>query len=96
MELRTCDHLKEDGVYGNSPALRGRNYYRCSRPNLRGLRLKRPGRAHNSLRLNILPASLTGSIFCGDFRLSPPVFSRFYEQGEGGMRHLSANRKGTP
>jgi hypothetical protein len=41
------------------------------------------------LRLNILPASLTGSIFCADFRLSPPVFSIFYEQGGGGRGALS-------
>ena len=26
MEFSTCDHLKEDGAYCNSPALRGRNY----------------------------------------------------------------------
>ncbi|HEY4899340.1 MAG TPA: hypothetical protein VIH91_00845 [Terriglobales bacterium] len=26
MELRTCDHLKEDGIYCKSPALRGRDY----------------------------------------------------------------------
>ena len=38
MEFRTCDHLKEDGVYCNSPALRGRNY--CYfHLNLRGRRL---------------------------------------------------------
>jgi hypothetical protein len=39
MEVRTCDHLKEDGVYCNSPALRGRDY--CYfHLNLRGRRLK--------------------------------------------------------
>src|ERR1019366_3786963 len=38
MEFRTCDHLKEDGVYCNSPALRGRNY--CYfHINIRGRRL---------------------------------------------------------
>ncbi len=26
METRTCDHLKEDGFYCKSPALRGRDY----------------------------------------------------------------------
>ena len=26
MEVRTCDHLKEDGFYCKSPALKGRNY----------------------------------------------------------------------
>ncbi len=39
MEFRTCDHLKEDGVYCNSPALRDRDY--CYfHLNLRGRRLK--------------------------------------------------------
>ncbi len=39
MSVRTCDHLKEDGVYCNSPALHGRNY--CYfHLNLRGRRLK--------------------------------------------------------
>src|SRR5664279_5407726 len=38
MELRTCDHLKEDGIYCQSPALRGRDY--CYfHLNLRGRRL---------------------------------------------------------
>jgi hypothetical protein len=37
--VRTCDHLREDGVFCNSPALRGRNY--CYfHLNLRGRRLK--------------------------------------------------------
>ena len=37
--IRTCDHLKEDGVFCNSPALKGRNY--CYfHLNLRGRRLK--------------------------------------------------------
>jgi len=39
MSVRTCDHLKEDGVFCHSPALRGRNY--CYfHLNLRGRRLK--------------------------------------------------------
>jgi hypothetical protein len=39
MPVRTCDHLKEDGVYCGSPALHGRNY--CYfHLNLRGRRLK--------------------------------------------------------
>jgi len=39
MPVRTCDHLKEDGVYCGSPALHGRNY--CSfHLNLRGRRLQ--------------------------------------------------------
>ncbi len=39
MPVRTCDHLKEDGVYCGSPALNGRNfcYFHL---NLRGRRLK--------------------------------------------------------
>src|ERR1035441_9986071 len=37
----------------------------------------------NPLFRNTLPLSPTRSIFCADFRLSPPVFSIFYEQGEG-------------
>ena len=69
MEFRTCDHLKEDGVYCNSPALRGRDY--CYfHLNLRGRRLNLSNHAHNSLPFNILPVSPTGSIFCRDFRLS--------------------------
>ncbi len=39
MSVRTCDHLKEDGVFCKSPALNGRNY--CYfHLNLRGRRLK--------------------------------------------------------
>jgi hypothetical protein len=39
MLIRTCDHLKEDGVYCDSPALRGQNfcYFHL---NVRGRRLK--------------------------------------------------------
>jgi hypothetical protein len=83
MSVPTCDHLKEDGVFCNSPALHGRKY--CYfHLNLRARRLNLANPGYNSLRLNILPASPTGSIFCADFRLSPPVFSIFYEQGGGG------------
>jgi hypothetical protein len=83
MELRTCDHLMEDGIYCQSPALRGRNY--CYfHINIRVRRLNRSNYAPNPLRLNILPISHTGSIFCPDFRLSPLMFSIFYEQGGGG------------
>ena len=83
MELRTCDHLKEDGVYCNSPALRGRDY--CYfHLNLRGRRLNRAGLAHNSLWLNILLTTPASSIFCRDFLLSPPMFSIFYEPRERG------------
>jgi len=40
IQYRTCDHLKEDGIYCGSPALHGRNYcyYHL---NLRGRRLAR-------------------------------------------------------
>ena len=39
MPVRTCDHLKQDGVYCGSPALKGRNY--CYfHLDLRGRRLK--------------------------------------------------------
>src|ERR1039458_752777 len=38
-----------------------------------------------SLFRNILPVTLSRSIFCSDFRLSPPMFSIFYEhRGRGG------------
>ena len=95
MELRTCDHPKEDGIYCQSPALKGRDYFHLK---LRGSRLNYSNPAPNPLRLNILPASPTGSIFCADFRLSPPMFSIFYEQGGrgGGCAPLSAKSKGTP
>ena len=84
MSVNTRGHLGEDGISGNSPALCGRNpcYFRL---NLRGCRLNHSNPATNSLWLNILPASQTGSIFCADFRLSSPMFSIFYEQGEGGV-----------
>jgi hypothetical protein len=87
VEFCTCDHLKEDGVFCNSLALRGRSscYFDFK---LRGRRLNHANPEPNSLRLNIVPASLTGSIFCADFRLSPPVFSRFYEHRGGGRGAL--------
>ena len=37
----------------------------------------------NPLLVNILPATLVASIFCRDFRLSPPIISIFY-RGRGG------------
>src|ERR1017187_213813 len=49
-----------------------------------GYRVGHANPTHNSMRLNILPTSPTGSIFCPDFRLSPPVFSIFYEEGGRG------------
>ena len=94
MAFRTYDRLEEDGVYCISPAFHGRSYYGCSRLNLRGRRLNHSNSAPNPLRLNILPTSPTGSIFCANFRLSPPVFSIFYEQGAGGRgvsQNLSSN-----
>ena len=81
MDFRTCDQLEEDGVYCNSPAFHGHNCYGCSCLNLRGRRLNHSNPEPNPLRINILQISPTNPIFCGDFRLSPPVFSRFYEQG---------------
>src|ERR1035441_7895406 len=90
MELRTCDHPKEDGIYCQSPALKGRDYFHLK---LRGSRLNYSNPAPNTLRLNILPASATRSIFCADFRLSPPMFSIFYEQGGGGGGCRSEERR---
>jgi hypothetical protein len=48
MELRTCDHLKEDGIYCQSPALRGRDY--CY------FHLKLRGRRLNMARTRALAA----------------------------------------
>jgi hypothetical protein len=48
MELRTCDHLKEDGFYCKSPALRGRDY--CY------FHLKLRGRRLNMARARALAA----------------------------------------
>src|ERR1017187_8721522 len=86
MSVNSRDRLGEDGISGNSPALGGRNpcYFRL---NLRECRLNQSDPAPNSLRLRILPTSPMGSGFYADFRLSPPLFSGFYEQGgegEGG------------
>jgi hypothetical protein len=39
MLFHTCDHLKEDGVYCDSAALHGRNFY-YFHLNVRGHRLK--------------------------------------------------------
>jgi hypothetical protein len=82
--MSALHHLGEDGISGNSSALPGRkSCYRHLHLHLRQRWLKHSDFAPNSLLINILPTSPTGSIFCGDFRLSPPMFSRFYEQGEG-------------
>lgn len=43
----------------------------------------------NPLLVNILPATLVASIFCRDFRLSPPIISIFY-RGRGGGRGTPA------
>jgi hypothetical protein len=48
MELRTCDHLKEDGIYCQSPALKGRDY--CY------FHLKLRGRRLNMARTRALAA----------------------------------------
>ena len=97
MEFHTCGHLKQDGVFCNSPALRGLSscYFDFQ---LRGRSLNQANPAHNSLPFNILPTTPMGSIFYGDFRLSPPVFSVFYEhrgRGRGSIR-LSAHRDSLP
>jgi hypothetical protein len=93
MALRIRECLKEDGAYCDSPAFHGHNCRLLDR-NVRRHPLKHAHPAPNSLPLNILPTSLTGSIFCGDFRLSPPVFSIFYGQGGGGggARPLGTDR----
>src|ERR1039458_20025 len=89
--MSVLHHLGEDGLSGNSPAPHRRKdcylrliFLRCC--------LKHSNFAPNSLLLNILPTSPMGSIFCADFRLSPPVFSIFYGQGgrgEGGAPPVS-------
>ena len=76
MDFRICDHLKEDGSRCNLPALRGPRL-------LPPTPLNRASLGLNSLWINHLPVSPTGSILCADFRLSPPVFSGLYGQGEG-------------
>ncbi len=48
MSVRTCDHLKEDGFYCKSPALRGRDY--CY------FHLKLRGRRLNMARARALAA----------------------------------------
>ena len=82
-EMSVLHHLREDGMSGNSPTLLGSNSC-CLHLNRRRCCLKHSNFAPNSLLLNILPTSPMGSIFCGDFRLSPPVFSIFYGQGGRG------------
>ena len=86
MYYRTCDHLKQDGVCCNLNIF----FHGCrltrTHPFLPIWNEKVDNKRRNSLRLNIVPISPTGSIFYGDFRLSPPVFSGFYEhrgRGEG-------------
>jgi hypothetical protein len=77
VDFRTCDHLKEDGVLLQFSRTAWPKITSPTPRNHASLGL-------NSLRLNILPTSPTGSIFCADFRLSPPVFSIFYGQGGRG------------
>ena len=83
MALRNGGHLKDYDAYCDSPALNDRSCRYLERTVPRQP-LKHANPQPNSLRLNILPTSPTGSIFCADFRLSPPMFSIFYEQGGGG------------
>ena len=89
MSVHRRDHLREDGISANSPAPPKRKRG-CLHPSRRRCSLKYSNFAPNSLLLNLLPTTPMGSIFCGDFRLSPPVFSIFYEQGggEGARPHL--------
>src|ERR1039457_697012 len=44
-----------------------------------------PSERPKFFELNILPISPTDTIFCADFRLSPPMFSIFYEEGGEGV-----------
>ena len=46
MDFRTCDHLKEDGVYCDSAALSGKNfcYFHL---NVRGRRLRLPAQLNS-------------------------------------------------
>jgi|ERR1035438_3046462 hypothetical protein len=83
MALRILDRLQEDGTNCISPTFHGRicRYFDL---NVRRHPLKHAHSAPNSLRLNILSTTPAPSIFCADFRLSPPVFSIFYEHGGGG------------
>jgi enamine deaminase RidA (YjgF/YER057c/UK114 family) len=93
MSHPACDHLKqgEDGVYLDSPALRRQSFCYSHLKACRS-RLDPANSAHNSFALNHIPISATGSILCADFRLSPPVFSRLYEQPGGGGTDLLPNR----
>jgi hypothetical protein len=82
---RTCDHLKkeeEDGVCCNLHSFRVRGLMR-THPFL-PIWNENVANKRRTLRLNIVPISPTGSIFYGDFRLSPSVFSVFYEHRGGG------------
>src|ERR1039457_6165056 len=91
MSYPACDHLKqgEDGVYRDSPALR-RQSFCYSHLKARRSRLDPANSAHNSFALNHIPITATGSILYAAFRLSPPMLSRLYEQGEGeGYRSTS-------
>src|ERR1017187_10244765 len=83
MALRIRECLKEDGAYCDSPAFHGHNCRLLDR-NVRRHPLKHAHPAANSLPLNILPTSLTGSRFCGDFPLFPPWFLYFFGAGGGG------------
>ena len=76
-------HFGEVVISGNSPPPPGRKYC-CLHLIFRRCCLTHSNFSPNPLLLNILPTSPMGSIFYGDFRLSPPVFSIFYEQGGGG------------
>ena len=64
MSVPTCDHLKEDGVYCDSPALHGQNFcyfhLNARARRLQASRLRTPKYPPNSQRLNNLPATTCG------------------------------------
>ena len=83
MFFLSCDDLEQDGASCNPHIFRASRRTR-THPVLPNLERQPQENPCNSLRINILHISLTGSIFYAAFRLSPPVFSIFYEHGGGG------------
>jgi hypothetical protein len=101
MSGSTCNHLAEDGISRNSCRYPS-NFHSRSLPTAR---LRRPEMAQcvrnppsNSCRINLLPATPTDLILCVDFRLSPLMFSIFYEQrgrGEGTQPNANGSHFGS-
>jgi len=97
MSCRICNHLAEDGISRNTSRFRS-NFRRRRLPTTLNCRPKMAHRVRNlcsnSLRIYYLPATPKSLILCADFRLSPLMFSIFYERG-GGERgrgyHQNAN-----